>query len=43
MFDSETKKPLCIVDLDTVDASLCYLDFGDSPDLVQTTAPRIEL
>ena len=30
MFDSETKEPLCIVDLDTVMPGLVLFDFGDS-------------
>ncbi|MBR2414091.1 MAG: aminoglycoside phosphotransferase family protein [Clostridia bacterium] len=43
MFDNETRKPICIVDLDTVMPGLSLYDFGDSIRFGSNTAAEDEL
>lgn len=43
MFDNDTKKPVCIVDLDTVMPGLSLYDFGDSIRFGANTAAEDEL
>lgn len=43
MFDNKTKKPICIVDLDTVMPGLSLYDFGDSIRFGANTASEDEL
>lgn len=42
MLDAQTRKPLCVIDLDTVMPGLCAFDFGDSIRAGATTAAEDE-